>query len=133
MNSVIYWALRTINLGRTGWSGCGVWRYIRAMVDDRQWLCCRCGCPRHVCCRDQVNWLSAITAVSRLFSVLTGLFRDWQLRRAGAKAARLSALEAAQSRAKRLSEITAHLDRLDDELDRRLRQYRRASGRMRMD
>ena len=53
--------------------------------------------------------------------------------RAGAKAARLSALEQAQSRAKRLSEITAHLDRLDDdEFDRRLRQYRRASGRMRM-
>ena len=81
-----------------------------------------------------MNWLLAITAVSRLFSALTGLFRDWQLRRAGAKAARLSALEQAQSRAKRLSEITAHLDRLDDdELDRRLRQYRRASGRMRMD
>ena len=134
MNSVIYWALRIINLGRTGWSGSRVWRYIRAMVDDQQCLFCRCACRRHVCCRDQVNWLSAITAVSRLFSALTGLFRDWQLRRAGAKATRLSALEQAQSRAKRLSEITAHLDRLDDdELDRRLRQYRRASGRMRMD
>ena len=81
-----------------------------------------------------MNWLSAIAAVSKLFGALTGLYRDWGLRRAGAKAARLSALEQAQSRAKRLSEITAHLDRLDDdELDRRLRQYRRASGRMRMD
>ena len=78
-------------------------------------------------------WLSAITAVSRLFSALTGLFRDWQLRRAGAKSARLSALEQAQSRAKRLSEITAHLDTLDDdELDLRLRQYQRASGQLRM-
>ena len=81
-----------------------------------------------------MNWLSAITAVSRLFSALTGLFRDWQLRRAGAKAARLSALEAGQARAKRLSGITAHLDTLDDdELDLRLRQYQRATGRLRMD
>jgi len=80
-----------------------------------------------------VNWLSAITPVSRLFGALTGLFHDWQLRRAGAKAGRLSALEAAQSRAKRLSEITAHLDTLDDdELDPRLRQHQRASGRVRM-
>ena len=37
-----------------------------------------------------MNWLSAITAVSRLFGALTGLFRDWQLRRAGAKDARLA-------------------------------------------
>ena len=80
-----------------------------------------------------MNWLSAITAVSRLFSSLTGLFRDWRLRRAGAKEARLAALEAGQARAKRVAEITAHLDTLgDDDLDRRLRQYQRASGRVRM-
>ncbi len=80
-----------------------------------------------------MNWLSAIAAVSRLFSSLTGLFRDWRLRRAGANAARLAALEAGQVRAKRLAEITAHLDTLgDDDLDRRLRQYQRASGRLRM-
>ena len=71
-----------------------------------------------------MNWLSAITAVSRVFGVLTGLYRDRQLRRAGAKEARLSALEAGQTRAKRLAEITAYLDTLgDDELDLRLRQY----------
>ncbi len=81
-----------------------------------------------------MNWLSAITAVSRLFSSLTGLFHDWRLRRAGANAARLAALEAGQVRAKRLAEITSHLDTPDDdELDRRLRRYRRASGRVRMD
>ena len=81
-----------------------------------------------------MNWLSAITAVSRLFSSLTGLFRDWRLRRTGAKEARLAALEARQARAKRMAEITAHLDTLgDDDLDRRLRQYRRTSSRVRMD
>ena len=81
-----------------------------------------------------MNWLSAIAAVSKLFSTLTGLYRDWGLRRAGAKAARLSALEQAQSRAKRFEEIKAYLDTLvDDELDLRLRQYQRASGRLRMD
>jgi len=81
-----------------------------------------------------VNWLSAITAVSKLFGALTGLYRDWGLRRTGAKEARLAALEAGQARAKRLAEIAAHLDALgDDELDRRLRQYQRASGRLRMD
>ncbi len=80
-----------------------------------------------------MNWLSAITAVSKLFGALTGLYRDWGLRRAGAKEARLSALEAGQARAKRMAEITAHLDTLgDDDLDRRLRQYQRASGRMRL-
>jgi len=80
-----------------------------------------------------VNWLSAITAVSKLFGALTGLYRDWRLRRTGAKEARLAALEAGQARAKRLAEITAHLDTLgDDDLDRRLRQYQRASGRLRM-
>jgi len=80
-----------------------------------------------------VNWLSAITAVSKLFGALTGLYRDWGLRRAGPKEARLSALEAGQARAKRMAEITAHLDTLgDDDLNCRLRQYQRASGRMRM-
>ena len=80
-----------------------------------------------------MNWLSAIAAVSKLFSALTGLYRDWGLRRAGAKEARLASLEAGQARAKRMAEITAHLDTLgDDELDRRLRQYQRASGRVRM-
>jgi len=45
----------------------------------------------------------------------------------------LAALEAGQARAKRMAEITTHLDTLgDDDLDRRLRQYQRASGRMRM-
>jgi len=81
-----------------------------------------------------VNWLSAITAVSKLFGALTGLYRDWRLRRAGAKEARLSALEAGQARAKRMAEITAHLETLgDDDLDRRLRHYRRTSSRVRMD
>ena len=81
-----------------------------------------------------MNWLSAITAVSKLFGLLTGLYRDWGLRRAGAKAARLSALEKERTRSKRMAEITAHLDTLgDDELDLRLRQYQRASGRLRMD
>ena len=78
-----------------------------------------------------MNWLSAITAVSKLFGALAGLYRDWGLRRAGAKEARLAALEASQSRAKRLAEITAHLDTLDnDELDLRLRQYQPATGRL---
>ena len=80
-----------------------------------------------------MNWLSAIAAVSKLFGALTGLYRDWGLRRAGAKEARLSALEAGQARAKRMAEITAHLDALgDDDLDCRLRQYQRATGRLRM-
>ncbi len=80
-----------------------------------------------------MNWLSAIAAVSKLFSALTGLYRDWGLRRAGAKEARLAALEAGQVRTKRMAEITAHLDALgDDELDRCLRQYQRATGRLRM-
>ncbi len=80
-----------------------------------------------------MNWLSAIAAISKLFGALTGLCRDWGLRRTGAREARLAALEAGQARTKRLAEITAHLDALgDDELDRRLRQYQRATGRLRM-
>ena len=80
-----------------------------------------------------MNWLSAITAVSKLFGALTGLYRDWGLRRTGAREARLAALEAGQARTKRLAEITSHLDTLDnDELDLRLRQYQRATGKLRM-
>ena len=80
-----------------------------------------------------MNWLTAFAAVSKLFGALTGLYRDWGLSRTGAKEARLAAIEAGQARAKRLAEITVHLDTLgDDELDRRLRQYQRASGRLRM-
>ena len=81
-----------------------------------------------------MGWFSAFSALARLFNSLTGIYRDSRLRRAGAREARLSALEAGQVRAKRLAEITAHLDTLgDDELDLRLRQYQRASGRLRMD
>ena len=77
--------------------------------------------------------LSSFSALPRLFNSLTGIYRDWRLRRAGAKEARLSALEAEQFRAKRMAEITAHLDTLDDdELNLRLRQYQRATGRLRM-
>ena len=80
-----------------------------------------------------MGWLSAFSALARLFNSLTGIYRDSRLRRAGAREARLAALEAGQARAKRLAEITAHLDTLDNgELDLRLRQYQRASGRMRM-
>jgi len=80
-----------------------------------------------------MGWLSAFSALARLFNSLTGIYRDWGLRRTGAREARLSALEAGQVRAKRLAEITTHLDTLDDdELDLRLRQYQRANGRMRM-
>ena len=47
--------------------------------------------------------------------------------------ARLSTLEAERKHSKRFEEIKAHLDTLDDdELDLRLRQYQRASGRLRM-
>ena len=54
-------------------------------------------------------------------------------RRTGAQEARLAALETRQAWAKWLAEITAHLNNLDNaELDPRLRQYRCASGRLRM-
>ena len=80
-----------------------------------------------------MGWLSVFSALACLFDSLSGLYRDWRLRRAGAKEARLSALEDAQRRSRRRAEIMGHLDRLgDDELDRRLRQYQRASGRLRM-
>ena len=65
-----------------------------------------------------MNWLSAIAAVSKLFSALTGLYRGRGLRQKGAK---------------RLAEITADLDTLgDDKLNHHLRQYQRANGRLRM-
>ena len=81
-----------------------------------------------------MGWLSAFSALARLFNSLTGIYRDSRLPRAGAREARLAALEAGQAGTKRLAEITAHLDTLDDdELDLRLRQYQRASGRLRMD
>ena len=80
-----------------------------------------------------MNWLSVITAVRKFFGALTGLYRDWRLRRTGAKEARLSALEAERKRSKRFEEIKAHLDTLDDdEFDLHLRQYQRASGQLRM-
>ena len=45
---------------------------------------------------------------------------------------RLSALEAERKRSKRFEEIKAHLDTLDDdELDLRLRQNQRNTGRLR--
>lgn len=80
-----------------------------------------------------MGWLSAFSALARLFDSLSGLYRDWQLRRIGAKEARLSALEDAQRRSKRRVEIEAEITGLsDDVLRQRLRQYRRASGRVRM-
>ena len=80
-----------------------------------------------------MGWLSAFSALARLFNSLTGIYRDSRLRRAGAREARLAALEAGQAKVKRLAEITAYLDTLDsDELDLRLRQYQRATGRLRM-
>ncbi len=80
-----------------------------------------------------MGWLSAFSALARLFDSLSGLYRDWRLRRAGAKEARLSALEAAQRRSKRRVEIEAEIAGLsDDALRQRLRQYRRASGRVRL-
>ena len=80
-----------------------------------------------------MGWLSAFSALARLFNSLTGIYRDSRLRRARAREARLAALEAGQAKAKPLAEITAYLDTLDsDELDLRLRQYQRASGRLRI-
>ena len=80
-----------------------------------------------------MGWLSAFSALARLFNSLIGIYRDSRLRRAGARETRLAALEAGQARAKHLAEITTHLDTLDnDELDFRLRQYQCATGRLRM-
>ena len=80
-----------------------------------------------------MGWLSAVGALARLFGSLSGLYRDWRLRRAGAKEARLAALEAVQRRSKRRVEIEAEIASLsDDALRQRLRKYRRAGGRVRV-
>ena len=80
-----------------------------------------------------MGWPSVFSALTCHFDSLSDLYRDWRLRRAGAKKARLSILEGVQRRYRRRAEIMEHLDRLGDgELDRRLRQYQRASGRLRM-
>ena len=79
-----------------------------------------------------MGWLSAVGALARLFGSLSGLYRDWRLRRAGAKEARLAALEAVQRRSKRRVEIEAEIAGLsDDALRQRLRKYRRAGGGVR--
>jgi len=46
-----------------------------------------------------MGWLSAFSALARLFNSLTGIYRDSRLRRAGAREARLAALEAGQAKA----------------------------------
>ena len=80
-----------------------------------------------------MGWLSAVGALARLFGSLSGLYRDWRLRRAGAKEARLAALEAVQRRSKRRVEIEAEIASLsDDALRQQLRKYRRARGRVRV-
>ena len=80
-----------------------------------------------------MSWLSAFSVLTRLFNSLTGIYRDSRLRRAGARKACLAALEAGQLRAKRLADITVHLDTLDDdELDLRLHQNQRATRKLRM-
>ena len=80
-----------------------------------------------------MGWLSAFSALARPFNFLTGIYRDSRLCRAGAREARLAALEAGLVRAKRLAEIAAHLDTLgDNELGRRLQQNLRASGKLRI-
>ena len=62
-----------------------------------------------------MGWLSVFSALACLFDSLSCLYRDWRLRRAGAKEARLSALEDAQRRSRRRAEIMEHLDRLGDD------------------
>ena len=80
-----------------------------------------------------MGWLSAVGALARLFGSLSGLYLDWRLRRAGAKEARLAALEAVQRRSKRRVEIAAEIASLsDDALRQRLRKYRRAGGGVRV-
>ena len=80
-----------------------------------------------------MGWLSAVGALARLFGSLSGLYRDWRLRRAGAKEARLAALEAVQRRSKRRVQIEAEIAVLsDDALRQRLRKYRRAGGGVRV-
>ena len=80
-----------------------------------------------------MGWLSAVGALARLFGSLSGLYRDWRLRRAGAKEARLAALKAVQRRSKRRVQIEAEIAGLsDDALRQRLRKYRRAGGGVRV-
>ena len=80
-----------------------------------------------------MGWLSAVGALARLFGSLSGLYRDWRLRRAGAKEARLAALEAVQRRSKRRVDIETEIASLsDDALRQRLRKYRRAGGGVRV-
>ena len=80
-----------------------------------------------------MGWLSVFSALACLFDSLSGLYRDWRLRRAGAKEARLAALEAVQRRSKRRVEIEAEIAGLsDDALRQRLRKYRRAGGGVRV-
>ena len=80
-----------------------------------------------------MGWLSAFSALARLFDSLSGLYRDWRLRATGRGEARLSALEDAQRRSKRRVEIEAEIAGLsDDALRQRLRKYRRAGGGVRV-
>ena len=80
-----------------------------------------------------MGWLSAFSALARLFYSLSGLYRDWRLRATGRKEARLSALEDAQRRSKRRVEIKAEIAGLSDDVIRqRLRKYRRSRSRVRM-
>ena len=66
--------------------------------------------------------------LARLFDSLSSLYHDWRQRWTGIRVARLTVLKAGQAGAKRLAEITAHLDILnDDELDLHLHQYQRAT------
>ena len=80
-----------------------------------------------------MGWLSAVSALARLFDSLSGLYRDWRLRATGRKEARLSALEDAQRRSKRRVDIETEIASLsDDALRQRLRKYRRAGGGVRV-
>ena len=80
-----------------------------------------------------MGWLSAFSALARLFDSLCSLYRDWRLRATGAKEARLSALEDAQRRSRRRVEIEAEIAGLsDDVIRKRMRRYQRARGGMRM-
>ena len=81
-----------------------------------------------------MGWLSALSALARLFDSLSGLYRDWQLRSTGRKEARLSALEDAQRRARRRVDIETEIAGLsDDAIRQRLLKYRRPRRRVRMD
>ena len=81
-----------------------------------------------------MGWLSAFSALARLFDSLSGLYRDWQLRSTGRKEARLSALEDAQRRARRRVNIETEIAGLsDDAIRQRLLKYRSPRRRVRMD